>query len=127
MVMSSMWLGIVAAFIGMQSFRAVRVGMAMYRLDKMPRHRAARCPHCAQSPPVGAYWGCPCGGKFDTFATGTRCPVCQRTFDVTSCAWCGKSSPMESWYGSSGFPVDVNVGATSPAAVPGEEAPYSGI
>jgi hypothetical protein len=51
-----------------QSYRAIKIGKMMRKIDNMPRHLQARCPNCSENPPIAAIWRCPCGNAFDTFA-----------------------------------------------------------
>ena len=93
-----LWLGIIAAFMGLQSYIGIKSGLMMMRMDSSPRHTDAHCPQCGQSPPAAAIWICPCGNKFDTFVTGARCSRCGRDFQTTSCPSCGVLTPMQQWY-----------------------------
>lgn len=65
-----------------------------------PRPNVA-CPACGYAPPVGMSWTCApdgCGGWFDTFATGGKCPHCAAQFAWTMCPQCGKASAHRAWY-----------------------------
>jgi Zn-dependent protease len=113
-------LGLIVVFIGMQSFQAVKIGKLLLQLERGPRHEEARCPACGKSPPAGPFWGCRCGARFDTFATGTRCPQCATQFASTACPLCGRSSPSTEWFGADrgAFPVEPS---PLPAAAPLEQ------
>jgi len=99
------WLFLIVGFMAMQSIRALKAGNAMHRMDTGPRWPNARCPHCNENPPRGAYWNCPCGMQFDTFATIAQCPRCARPFSATACLRCGQASPFTSWYPANTIPL----------------------
>lgn len=104
------WLGIMVIFMGMQSFAALRAGLAMRRIDALPRHTHAACPSCRNAPPAGDFWSCSCGAKFDPFATGHRCPACNASAAATPCPFCRSRVPSARWYGPGGFPVAASGG-----------------
>jgi Zn-dependent protease len=94
----SLILGLIVLFMGFQCYRALRMGLAMYRMETGPRHGEAVCPMCRQHPPRGPYWGCPCGARFDTFDTRGTCPACGRGFNTTVCPCCQQSTALNLWY-----------------------------
>jgi Zn-dependent protease len=94
---NGIWLGILALFVGMQSWAGFRAARSMQRISALPRHRWARCPECGENPVAGDYWGCPCGQKFDIFASGFRCPGCGGQAQHVSCPHCGKPIPSMLW------------------------------
>jgi Zn-dependent protease len=107
------WLAVMAAYMGFRSFIALKVGRAQFQVDKTPRHDDAICPLCKENPPVGNFWKCPCGTRFDSFFSNSQCPSCGRRFQSTACPRCGKSSPEPLWYSTSGFAVTT----TAPVSV----------
>jgi Zn-dependent protease len=105
LVVGQVWLGIMVVFMGLQSFAALRAGIAIHKLESLPRHTHTACPACGNHPLAGPFWACACGARFDTFATGHRCPSCNAAFADTACPFCRTSSPATRWYGPGGFPV----------------------
>lgn len=99
------FLGVIVIFMGLQCFAALRAGIAIHKLESLPRHTHAACPSCGNHPLAGPFWTCSCGARFDTFATRQRCPNCNASFDNTSCPFCRTSSPATRWYGPAGLPV----------------------
>jgi DNA-directed RNA polymerase subunit RPC12/RpoP len=95
---ASVWLGIMAAFLGMNCWRGFQHAKALLALAKLPRRPGFACPSCRSAPLVGTYWGCgACGAAFDAFETGAACPSCGARFGTTRCADCGRESPMREW------------------------------
>jgi Zn-dependent protease len=93
-----LWLGLIVLFMGFQSYRGLQTGRLLYRMEGGPRHMAAVCPMCREHPPQGAFWGCPCGARFDTFEARGTCPACGRAFESTMCPMCQQSTPLNLWY-----------------------------
>lgn len=96
------WLGVLVAFMGMRCFTAFKQGRLLYAMETAPRHAQAVCPGCGEPPPTGAYWGCPCGARFDTFAAAGLCPNCGRGFAGTACPRCQQAFPLAAWYAGRG-------------------------
>lgn len=95
---TSIWTGILAAFLLMQSWGSFRAAGELLKLERLPRHPEFKCPACHASPPRGDYWICPsCRRSFDPFATGAVCPHCQTALDVTTCPDCHSARPHRSW------------------------------
>lgn len=95
---ASIWTGILAVFLLMQSWGSFRAAGELRRLEKLPRRPEFKCPECHAAPPRGDFWGCPsCRRAFDPFATGAVCPHCQTTLDVTVCPDCHSARPHRSW------------------------------
>ena len=95
---ASVWLGIMAAFMGMNCWRGFQHAKALSALARLPRRPGLACPSCRSAPPLGAFWGCgACGATFDTFETGAQCPACHSRFGATRCADCGRESPIGDW------------------------------
>ncbi len=110
------WLGIMVAFMGMQSYRSMRAGFELYKMEKAPRRADAVCPMCRQHPPEIPIWRCPCGATFDTFQTAGVCPGCGQGFFTTACPFCQQSTPLGLWYPQAAQAATV-------ATVPGLEFP----
>ena len=97
-VLHSVWLGIVSVFILLSCWRGLQQGLAMMRMAKAPRHAGFACPACGTAPHAYPFWMCnKCRMKFDTFATGARCPTCAAVFDTTRCTTCGAAHPLSAW------------------------------
>jgi Zn-dependent protease len=92
------WIGLMAAFVGMNCWSGFQHARALARVAKLPRHQGFACPSCQTAPPIGSYWSCgQCGTAFDTFETNATCPQCRAQFSVTRCVDCGVPSPMAAW------------------------------
>jgi len=95
---ASVWLGIMAAFVGMNCWRGFQHAKALSAVARLPRRAGFACPSCRSAPPIGAFWGCgACGAAFDTFEAGAVCPACGARFGATRCADCGRQSPIDEW------------------------------
>jgi Zn-dependent protease len=93
------WLIVMAIFAAMRSWSGFQQAQALTRLDAAPRHSEAICPSCGAHPIAGSFWTCSrCRTRFDTFATGGRCPGCDGRFEMTTCPECLKASPFVDWY-----------------------------
>jgi Zn-dependent protease len=94
----SMWLGIMAAFIGMNCWQGWKHARVLATVEKVPRHAGYACPSCGMAPPKLPCWQChQCGTRFDTFAADGHCPNCGTEFAVTSCPDCGAARPLAEW------------------------------
>ena len=94
----SVWLGIMAAFVGMNCWRGFQHAKALTAFARLPRRPGLACPSCRSAPPIGDFWVCgACGATFDTFATGAVCPACGARFGTSRCADCGRQSPIADW------------------------------
>jgi Zn-dependent protease len=99
----SWWLGIIAAFVGLNCWAGYRQATQLLRLEKAPRRAEFHCPVCRESPPIGEFWGCgKCRRTFDTFLTQGYCPYCNAEYHVTACPYCFNSRPMAEWKGITG-------------------------
>ncbi len=97
-LLHSVWIGVLAAFILLNCWRGLQGALALARLEKAPRHAGWACPACGQAPRRGTFWRCNhCQTAFDTFATGAVCPGCAAVFAATRCADCGQFSPLPAW------------------------------
>jgi peptidase M50-like protein len=97
-LIQSLWLGILAAFAGMQCYRGFKQAQLLQRFAELPRREEFTCPSCKASPPRGSFWGCgTCNAVFDTFESGGVCPNCSMHFPQTACPNCGTFSPYSEW------------------------------
>ena len=102
MLLQSIWIGILSAFIAMNCWRGLREARALSALEAAGWHEGFACPVCRAPPPRGAYWICGnCRTPFDTFETQATCPKCGVGFPATSCPSCGKLSPFPEWFAGS--------------------------
>src|SRR3954469_4503970 len=97
----SVWIGILAAFAGLNCWRGFQQARMLARVAKLPRREGLTCPECRSSPVIGPYWICgSCNAPFDIFATLAQCPNCATRYSAIQCLDCGQSRPMEQWAGS---------------------------
>jgi len=102
----SPWLGILAAFVGLNCWRGFQQARALSRLARLPRHHGFACPSCGSAPPIGALWVCgACRQAFDTFETRAVCPQCGAQFNATRCIDCGSLHPVADWGNASATPL----------------------
>jgi len=98
----SPWLGIIAAFAGIQCFTGFKAARALRRIETVPRREEVSCPVCNANPPRGIFWSCGlCKSTFDTFEVHGQCPKCFTTFPKTTCADCGAQSAFSDWVATS--------------------------
>jgi len=98
LVMQSIWLGVLAAFAGMQCVNGYRQAQALSKLAKAPRREGFACPSCGSNPPRLALWACgSCRTAFDTFEVQASCPRCKTHFANTMCPDCGEPNPYPAW------------------------------
>jgi Zn-dependent protease len=96
----SVWIGIMSAFILLNSWRGLKRGLYLMRLAKIPRHEGLACPECGAAPLAGAFWVCPgCRNPFDVFDAKGVCPSCGAAgaSNATSCVECGSVSLINAW------------------------------
>lgn len=97
-VLRSIWLGIMSAFILMSCWSGLKQARALARIAKLPRRAGFACPSCKTAPPLGPLWRCAkCGNAFDTFLSLGTCPHCGAQYQVTQCLDCGTSRPIGEW------------------------------
>jgi Zn-dependent protease len=94
----SVWLGLIAAYAGMNCWTGFKTARALRSLEKIPRRQGFACPSCRSAPPIGPIWRCnKCDTKFDTFETGGVCPQCSARFEKTACLDCHQQAPVAEW------------------------------
>ncbi len=94
----SIWMGIMAVFVLMNCWGALKHAKTLAKVAKIPRREGFACPSCKTAPPAGAMWRCAkCGNQFDTFASNAVCPHCNTEYNLTQCIDCGIQSPMSEW------------------------------
>ena len=94
----SVWLGLIAAYAGMNCWSGFKTARALRKLEKIPRRQGFACPSCKTAPPIGPYWRCnKCATQFDTFQTGGVCPQCSARFEKTTCLDCRQSNAIADW------------------------------
>jgi Zn-dependent protease len=94
----SVWLGIIAAYAGLNCWNGFKTARALRKLEKIPRRQGFACPSCRTAPPIGPIWRCnKCQTQFDTFQTGGVCPQCSARFEKTTCLDCHQSNPIPAW------------------------------
>lgn len=95
---SSVWTGIVAAFVLMNCVSGFRHARQLAAVEKLPRRAGFACPECNAAPPVGNFWGCgKCRNSLDAFASPGVCPHCGEPFPATTCPDCGMARPVGQW------------------------------
>lgn len=96
--MQSIWMGLIAAYAGMNCWSGFKMARALRNVEKIPRRQGFACPSCRTAPPLGVFWTCnKCATKFDTFATGGVCPQCAARFEKTTCLDCRQAAPISEW------------------------------
>jgi Zn-dependent protease len=99
----SMWLGVLAAFVGINCWTGFQHAPSLARLERAPRHAGFACPSCGTAPPTAALWVCGrCQAAFDAFEAHGTCPACQSRFAGVRCPACGKTHPIEAWVSGAG-------------------------
>jgi Zn-dependent protease len=94
----SAWLGILAAFMGMNCWRGFQHARELWRVERLPRHAGIACPSCGTAPPIGPLWACgACQTPFDVFETHAACPSCHSRFAGVRCSACGTSHAIDDW------------------------------
>ena len=94
----SVWLGILAAFILLNCWSGLRHALHLVRVARMPRRPERSCPTCRTSPLAGAFWTCGnCRHRFDIFEEQAVCPHCGTAFPAIPCSDCGQAHPFAAW------------------------------
>lgn len=92
------WICTLFVFAIMNTWRELRVALALLRLNKLPKHSCFACPSCKVAPPQIPIWQCSqCGTRFDTFQNFATCPGCGFQFSTTQCIECGENHPINQW------------------------------
>jgi Zn-dependent protease len=99
----SIWIGIMAFFLGQRCLISFRQSKGLFTLARMPRHTGFACPSCHEAPPGGPIWICSnCRNRFDPFSTIAVCPHCQTRQEKTQCPHCGEARQIEQWRETAG-------------------------
>jgi hypothetical protein len=94
----SIWIGIMALFVGHRCYVGFRSAQAMLEVDRLPRHAGFACAACGEPPPSVPAWLCAaCGHRFDAFAARGVCPHCRTILPAVTCVHCGAAHPVERW------------------------------
>jgi Zn-dependent protease len=68
---SSLWLGLIAWFVGQRCLGSLRLAKSLKGLAAAPTRREFACPSCRARPPIGSFWSCgACRAMFDVFDPG---------------------------------------------------------
>lgn len=110
LLLHSIWLGIMAAFILMNCWGGLVHARALAKVANAPRREGFVCPNCKTAPPVGNFWRCgKCRQPFDTFETHGICPHCSTEYAAMSCPECGSLRPIAEWESYGQVPPTLNV------------------
>jgi len=113
------WL-IMLAILGLsQCWQGLKAARNLGAMSRIPRHAGYACPTCREAPPVGPYWMCACGGRFDTFVTGFACPQCGQRYLETACPFCRSKSLGPEWLPPGSAPMAVVVQPDGGGSRPG--------
>ncbi len=99
------WLPLIAAYAVWRSYQSLRAATAMSVLLSSPRHERAKCPSCGESPPIGAFWMCPNGHRFDAFAGDGSCVACNTKITATPCIVCMETNLVADYLPNARVPV----------------------
>jgi Zn-dependent protease len=95
------WLGIIAAFIILQSLGSWQRSRAALFLLELPRHDECECPVCGIGPPRGPFWVCEhCHTRFDLFDSHGKCPACGAWYMEPDCPHCRNATHIDKWFPS---------------------------
>ena len=95
------WLGIIAAFAGLQCYSGFKQAQTLMRFGERPPREGFSCPSCQGSPPQGPFWRCmKCFTPFDIFETAGICPRCHAGFAKIPCLNCGEWAIHDDWISS---------------------------
>jgi Zn-dependent protease len=95
----SVWTGLIALYLLTSCWQGWKAARNLYALEKLPRRSGFACPVCHAAPLLGERWKCDqCGGRFDTFEHGARCPHCGVQHPSTMCADCGRMTAIADWH-----------------------------
>jgi Zn-dependent protease len=94
----SLWMGIMAFYLGSICWRGFQQAGALRRLEQLPRRPEFKCVSCHASPPTGSFWLCPsCRQAFDPFATASVCPHCSTPLALITCPDCHQARALKAW------------------------------
>lgn len=97
-LVQSIWIGIMAVFLGQRCFESYKQSKALFQLARLPRHQHVACPTCKERPPGGPIWVCVnCRNAFDPFSTRAVCPHCATVLPKITCVHCGSAHAIEQW------------------------------
>ena len=100
----SLWLGILAGFVLLNSWQGWQTSRALARIAQAPRRQEYACRNCRAAPPIGAFWRCGrCRGAFDMFAEPGICPHCGAAYAGAACFECGEVARFGDWSVPRGF------------------------
>jgi Zn-dependent protease len=96
--LKSVWIGILAVFILMNCWSAMKHARVAGRIAELPRREGFVCPSCRIQPPRGILWLCPqCQKPFDIFEMHAACPYCGALFTAIPCPECHEAASMNEW------------------------------
>jgi Zn-dependent protease len=104
----STWLGILAAFVGINCWNGFQHARALWRIERLPRHAGYACPSCRAAPAAGPLWACgACQAPFDVFETHAACPACGTRFANAGvrCSACGATHALDDWAATVAAPI----------------------
>jgi Zn-dependent protease len=94
----NIWLGVMAAFIGLRCFSGFQQARALAAMLAQSRHAGLACPSCGQSPLQGPHWTCGrCREEFDLFDAQGMCPGCGGQALDTECFACHRRHLLVDW------------------------------
>jgi len=101
------WLGVLAVFGGITSWRSVRLAWMQVKLAARPRAPELACAACGQHPPTGVLWRCAtCWEPVELAVAVGRCPHCGTVRDSLQCVFCGHQGPPVVFPGAKSPEVD---------------------
>jgi Zn-dependent protease/transcriptional regulator with XRE-family HTH domain len=99
----SLWLGLMAFFVGSQCVATFRRAQLSHLLGLAVSRDGFACPVCETKPPFGPFWPCnTCGTALDPFdvaesAPEAVCRVCRTSISIAACFACGAVRPVQEW------------------------------
>ena len=88
----SVWLGLIALYVGMRCLDSLRLAKFLKELAEAPTRSGFTCPSCHARPPIGQFWACTgCRAMFDVFdpSAGAATPPS----DTTTLSLSGEAAP----------------------------------
>src|SRR5215471_3451403 len=83
----SLWLGLIAWFVGQRCLESLRLAKSLKQLALAPTRRELACPTCRARPTIGPFWTCgACRAMFDVFdpAAGATPPPSETVLTTLS-------------------------------------------